>query len=140
MKKIRYYYDELGHYIMVEVNEETAEFFEQERTEGRRRFWRERKRNDESYNYLEDEKGYQFRNSEPDNPLEILILKEEPPKEFLPVGNTLTPKQRLVLELHYQQGLHIATIANELGISRTAVNKLLKKGLKKLREGFTNWQ
>lgn len=140
MKKIRYYYDELGHYIMVEVNEETAEFFEQERTEGRRRFWRERKRNDESYNYLEDEKGYQFRNSEPDNPLEILILQEEPPKEFLPVGNTLTPKQRLVLELHYQQGLHITTIATELGISRTAVNKLLKKGLKKLREGFTNWQ
>ncbi len=139
MKRIRYYYDELGHYIVVEVNEVTAKFFEQERIDERRRIWRERKRGDESYNKMEDD-GYQFRNSEPDNPLEILILKEEPPKEFLPVGNTLTPKQRLVLELHYQQGLHITTIANELGISRTAVNKLLKKGLKKLREGFTNWQ
>ena len=140
MRKVKYQTDDQRHYIFVEVNESVAEFLEEEQIEERRRKWRERKRHDESVERLIEECFYQFRNSEPDNPLDILINREESPKNILPIGINLTPKQKRVIELHYQDNLHISTIATELGISRTAVNKLLKKGLKRLREGFTKRQ
>ena len=45
----------------------------------------------------------------------------------------LTPRQRQMLELYYDQGMTIPQIAGELGLNRSTVSRTLSRGRKRLK-------
>lgn len=45
----------------------------------------------------------------------------------------LTPRQRMIMEMYYFQGIKIPAIANELGINRSVVSRTLKRGRDRIR-------
>lgn len=49
-------------------------------------------------------------------------------------GGLLTPNQREIMRLYYENDLSLGEIAEELGISRQAVHYTLKRGLSRLRK------
>jgi len=49
-------------------------------------------------------------------------------------GGLLTPNQRKILKLYYEDDLSLAEIARDLGISRQAVHYTLKRGLARLKK------
>lgn len=54
------------------------------------------------------------------------------------IDNELTPQTSLIIRLHYQQKLKYREIAQQLGISQTAVYKHLSQGIQKLKRKFKN--
>ncbi len=49
-------------------------------------------------------------------------------------GGLLTPNQRKILKLYYEDDLSLGEIAKDLGISRQAVHYTLKRGLSRLKK------
>ena len=49
-------------------------------------------------------------------------------------GNILTEKQKLSMDLYFQQDFSLSEIAEQLGITRQAVRDIIKKGERKLFE------
>ena len=73
---------------------------------------------------------------------EILLPGDEKP---LPVeaieryiDEELTPQTRNVIKQRYYDGKRSADIAREMGISRTAVNRHIVQGIRKLRKHFNS--
>lgn len=48
-------------------------------------------------------------------------------------GGLLTPNQREIMKLYYEDDLSLGEIAEELGISRQAVHYTLRRGLNRLK-------
>ena len=60
------------------------------------------------------------------------------PSEMQSVLEALDDREREAIELRYDQGLGIGDIATIMGVSRFAVNRLIKKALAQLRREITS--
>ena len=60
------------------------------------------------------------------------------PSEMQSVLEALDDREREAVELRYDQGLGIGDIATIMGVSRFAVNRLIKKALAQLRREITS--
>lgn len=63
---------------------------------------------------------------------------DEYPVELESLLAGLSPDDREVVELRYDQGLGVGEIAQVMGMSRFAVNRTLKRALAQLREGLAS--
>lgn len=54
------------------------------------------------------------------------------------IDHELTPQTSRIIRMHYQQKLKYREIAQQLGISQTAVYKHLSQGIQKLKRKFKN--
>lgn len=52
----------------------------------------------------------------------------------------LTPRQRQVLHLHYEQDLKLEEVASALNISTSAVHNSLNTAVKKIADVFSEWE
>lgn len=120
-----------GKVIEVEVPREVAEFTIELETEDRRAHWREKKRKDQSLDYLA-EKGFQAidknSNTETDAIQQLQVEK---------IDNAikqLSSKQQLVVWLFYFEDLSIVEIARILKVHRQSVYEQLKTIHKRLKK------
>jgi len=120
--------------IAIEVNDNVAEYLEQCTTEEKRAKWRNKKRNDVSYEYLEEN---HIQIAQPNsNPLDMLIA-EESSHDFtwsLP----LPEKHKQIMIARFRNGLTIREIAEIMGLGKSTVSDYIQKSLKILRTGGQN--
>lgn len=134
--KMRYYYSH-NKWELIDVSDPALiDYIEKQNKECQREFWREKKRRTLSLDALLEANVALPTSADL---LEILVDEEEKNSSFLKgMERLLTQRQLHILEMHYCAKMNFAEIAQKLGISRSAVAKLKKKALSKLREGLTN--
>lgn len=65
-------------------------------------------------------------------PIEM-ILQQDAQKKLVQLINELPDSLRIPITLHYLDGITQSEIANALGVTQSAINRRLKRGLKQLR-------
>lgn len=126
-----------GKVIIVEVTEEVANYIADCIAEDKRIHWREEKRKNLSFEYLE-EINSQIADNAP-TPLQVLEQKEC--HNFYTWDLPLPDKLKIVLILHYQYELTVREIASKLQIPKSTAHHRLKKALEILKvgqKGFSN--
>lgn len=135
--KTRYYYT-LDKWSVVESdNEAFIKYAEDNYYALKREHWRELKRCEVSLDAMEERERDSALADYGADPLEILIRQEESRQDvFEQYFTCLTDRQREAVLLYYREGLPYVTVANEMGISKQAAIKLVKKSLEKIRRGY----
>ena len=130
MTNIRYKLS-TGKIIMVETTEEVADYIADCIAEDKRIQWREEKRKNLSFEFLEEINAPIADTAL--SPLQVLEQKEI--HDFYTWDLPLSDKLKSVLILHFRYELTMREIAEKLHISKSAAHKRLLKALKILEGG-----
>ena len=123
-------YEANGKKTEVEVSDEFARAYETMLAEEQRETWRDKKRKEFSLDAL-CESGFQIAAEED---IEESLFAEELGEEIKQALAQLLPKQRELIVRIYYRGENRAKIAEEYGITKSALHYRLERALEKLKK------
>lgn len=126
-----------GHTEAIEVTEEFAKEYAKLEHEERKAHEREKKRRKNIVSLdLLIEKGVDIPDNSSLDPLQELLNKEKDKITLIELADFLTPRQKQVMVMYYENGYSKAEIARELRISKSTVIQHLDEATKKILKHF----
>lgn len=126
-----------GHTEAIEVTEEFAKEYANLEKEESKMYEREKKRRKNIVSLdLLIEKGIELPNEFARNPLHELLSKEEEKITLIELADFLTPRQKQVMKMYYENGYSKAEIAAQLGFNKSTVTRHIQNSIKKLLKNF----
>ena len=127
-----------GHYEEIEVTEEFAKEYAKLEHEERKAHESEKKRGKNIVSLdLLIEKGVDIPDNSSPDPLQELLNKEEDKITLIELADFLTPRQKQVMMMYYENRYTKAEIAEKLKIDEAAVRRHLKAAGHKILKKFS---